>query len=115
MSGESDAVIYGWQPQKLRPPFTSVRARGASIWDDSGRRYLDLCAGQINVNAGYGHPHILQAMREQMEKLTYVAPNLATPVRSQLAAEIVKRCPSPLSHVFFTSSGSESIEVAIKI
>jgi taurine--2-oxoglutarate transaminase len=69
----------------------------------------------MNVNAGHAHPYILKAMRKQMELLAYVAPNLATPVRSQLAVEVVRRTPPALDHVFFTSTGSESIEAAIKI
>lgn len=115
MGNEADAVIYGWQPQSVRPPFTAARAEGVFIWDVEGKRYLDLAAGQINVNVGYSHPRILRAMQEQMAQFTYVAPSMGTEVRTRLAEEVVRHTPPSLRHVLFTSSGSESIEAAIKI
>lgn len=115
MSLQRDCVVYGWQPQRHRPALEIARAQGVYLWDTGGRRYLDLCAGQMNVNVGHSHPHILGAMREQMEQLTYVAPNLATATRTQLAAELIRRCPHPLEYAFFTSSGAESVEAALKI
>ena len=108
-------VVYGWQAQSTKPLARIVRSERIYLWDAAGRRIMDFCSGQINVNVGYGHPAILAAMREQMAEMTYVAPGFETEPRSKLAALIAERLPAGLDQVFFTNSGSESVEVAIKI
>jgi taurine---2-oxoglutarate transaminase len=115
MNAPADPVIYGWLPQRQPPVLCIERAEEASLWDSSGRRFTDLCAGQMNVNAGYGHPHILSAMARQMAQLVYVPPNFATVPRSALAEKMLSHLPAALRHVFFTNSGSEAIEIAIKV
>jgi taurine--2-oxoglutarate transaminase len=108
-------VVYGWQPQGTVSPITFERADRIYLWDTDQRRYIDFCSAQMNVNVGYGHPRVLAAMREQMERMTYVAPMFATEPRTRLAAMVAERTPGDLDWVFFTNSGSESIENAIKI
>lgn len=115
MAHSIQPVVYGWQPQRVATPARFVRGEGVYLWDASGHRFMDFGSGQINVNVGYGHPKVLDAMREQLSQLTYVAPSFETAARSDLAAKIVERMPDDLSHVFFTNSGSEAIETAIKI
>ena len=112
---EQRHVVYGWQPQRFPAPALVKRAEGVLFWDSGGNQYLDLCSGQINVNVGYGHKYILQAMKAQMESLTYVAPSFATEPRIRLSSMIADRCPGDLQYVFFSNSGSEAIENAIKI
>ena len=109
-------VLYGWQTQRLKPLGRVSGARGVELYDDQGRRILDFCAGQINVNVGYRHPHVLAALRNQMDSFCYVAPMLATDVRDRLAEIVVDVAPgSDLSWVFFSNSGSEAVENAMKI
>jgi taurine--2-oxoglutarate transaminase len=108
-------VVYGWQIQDDQPPVCIRRSSGVHLWTADDRRLTDLCSGQINVNVGYGHPHILAKMRHQLDSISYVAPMFATEPRSRLATLIAERLPRELEYVFFTSSGSESIEVAIKV
>jgi taurine--2-oxoglutarate transaminase len=112
---EARHVIYGWQPQEIRSPVIFERAERIYLWDTEGRRYADFGSGQINVNLGYGHPKVLRALRSQMERMTYVAPTFATEARIRLAASVARHMPGDLECVFFTNSGSESIENAIKI
>lgn len=108
-------MVYGWLPQRQPPPACFVRGEGAYLWDVNHKRYFDACAGQINVNVGYGHPDIIAAMRRQMGELTYVAPYFETTAKSGFAAKIATRTPAGLNYVFFTNSGSEAIETAIKV
>lgn len=112
---EHPHAIYGWQKQAQPAPPIIERAQGIHLWDTEGKRYADLCAGQVNVNIGYGHPRVAVALSEQISRTCYVAPTFATEARLQLSAMVAARCPAGLSHVFFTNSGSESIENAIKI
>jgi taurine--2-oxoglutarate transaminase len=115
MEPGADHVVYGWLPQRPRPAACFVRAEGVHLWDRNQRRFTDLCAGQMNVNIGYGHPAVIGAMSRQMSEMIYVAPNFETRPRSELAAKIVQRMPASLQYVFFTNSGSEAIETAIKV
>ena len=113
---ERSHVLYGWQPQRFGPLGRIDGARGVELFESGGRAVLDFCAGQINVNVGYGHPHVLAALRKQMEAFCYVAPNLASESRERLAEMVVEAAPgSELSWVFFSNSGSEAVENAMKI
>jgi adenosylmethionine-8-amino-7-oxononanoate aminotransferase len=112
---EAAHVVYGWQPQDDRPKVCFTRGERIYLWDRDSRRYMDFGAGQINVNVGYSHPYVLEALSRQMREVAYVAPNFATQARSHLASMLAARTPPGLDYVFFTSSGSESIEVALKI
>jgi taurine--2-oxoglutarate transaminase len=115
MEPGSDHVIYGWLPQRQPPSVCFERSDGVYLWDISGRRYMDLCAGQMNVNIGYSRPEVIAAMTRQAAEMAYVAPHFATRPRSALAARIIAHTPPDLRYVFFTNSGSESIETALKI
>jgi adenosylmethionine-8-amino-7-oxononanoate aminotransferase len=108
-------IVYGWlrQFETIRPSF--VRGKGIHLWDSSGQQFMDFCSGQINVNIGYSHPHVLEAMGRQLRELAYIAPMFNTDARRQLAKMLCDRLPAGLDHVFFTNSGSEAIEAAIKV
>lgn len=108
-------VVYGWRPQAPRAAATMVRAQGAALWDEQGRRYVDFGAGQVNVNIGYGNARVAEAIRAQLDQVAYVAPYFATDVRNRLAAGVAQRLPGDLDHVFFTNSGAEAVENALKI
>jgi len=108
-------VVYGWQPQRVQPKARFVRSERVYLWGADRLRYMDFAAGQMNVNVGYSHPKVLAAMRRQMEDMTYVPPAFETEPRTALARLIVERMPEDLQYVFFTNSGSESVETAIKI
>jgi taurine--2-oxoglutarate transaminase len=112
---EVNHTVLGWQRQDIRSQLIIERADRSFLWDIEGKRYCDFAAGQINVNVGYNHPRVLAAMRKQMERIVYIAPNLATDVRIKLASMIATRTPGNLQYIFFTNSGSEAIEAAIKI
>jgi taurine---2-oxoglutarate transaminase len=112
---EASHVVLGWQRQDIRSQLIVDRVDGSFLWDVTGKRYCDFGAGQINVNVGYNHPHVIAAMRKQMERAVYVAPNFATDVRIRLSSMIAARTPGDLQYIFFTNSGSEAIENAIKI
>jgi taurine--2-oxoglutarate transaminase len=115
MTEAADTVVYGWLCQGAERPVRIANADGIYLWDEYGREYADFASGQININVGYNHPRVLAAMQTQMQRASYVAPNLATEVRSRLAQLVVDRTPTDLQHVFFGNSGAEAIETAVKI
>lgn len=92
-----------------------VRGRGAYLWDSDGNQYLDMIGGYGVFAVGRNHPDIRQALIDYM---TLDYPNLIqldTPVLCGLLAEALKsRIPYDLDTVYFTNSGNEGIEAAIK-
>jgi acetylornithine/N-succinyldiaminopimelate aminotransferase len=93
-----------------------VRAEGAWLYAADGRRYLDFIAG-IGVSAlGHGHPAVLAAIERQARRHLHVMVYGEYLIESQveLAARLAGLLPAPLSRVYFTNSGAEAIEGALK-
>jgi taurine--2-oxoglutarate transaminase len=107
-------VIYSWKAQGSVDPIMIERAEGIYMWDTDGKRYLDGCAGLLNVNIGHGNKHVLEAMKTQMDKLCFVAPSFGTEPKARLAEMVAELTPGDLDYVFFTNGGAEAIENAIK-
>jgi beta-alanine--pyruvate transaminase len=100
---------------KARPRLLS-RASGMHYWTPDGRQILDAVAGLWCVNAGHGRPEITEAVANQLKTLDYAPPfQMAHPAAFALANELVKIAPAGLDHVFFTNSGSEAVDTALKI
>ena len=98
-----------------RPPL-AVRGEGIHLIDDLGRRYIDACGGAAVSCLGHGHPKIIAAMSEQAARFEYIHTGFFTSdAAEQLAAMIAEMSPGSLDRVWFTSSGSEAIEAALKL
>ena len=110
-----------WMPftanrQFKKAPRMLARSSGMHYWDDKGRQILDAVAGLWCVNAGHARPRIVQAIQDQAAELDF-APSfqMAHPKAFELADRIVKLAPEGMSKVFFTNSGSEAVETALKM
>jgi acetylornithine/N-succinyldiaminopimelate aminotransferase len=96
-----------------RQPLTIVRGEGCWVWDDAGNRYLDLVAG-IAVNVlGHAHPAVADALDAQARTLLTTSNLYYTLPQLELAQALIDR--SPFDRVFFTNSGTEANEAAIKL
>ena len=97
-------------------PLLIERAEGCTLFDSTGRAYLDgVSSLWCNVH-GHAHPRINAAIREQLDKVahtTLLGASNSTTVR--LARRLVELAPVGLNHVFFSSDGSSSVEVALKM
>jgi len=107
--------LHSWSAQSAIDPMVFDHGRGACFWDGNGKRYLDFFSQQVNLNTGFQHPKVVKAIQEQAEKCCYCAPGFAYEKRSELAHALSKVTPGDLKHFFFTLSGAESNENAIKI
>ena len=97
-------------------PRMLARARDMHFETPEGRRILDGTAGLWCVNAGHCRPRIVEAIQKQAAILDFAPTfNLAHPLAFELAARVADLMPDGLEHVFFTNSGSESVETALKI
>ena len=99
-----------------RRPLILSRGEGVHVWDVNGRRYLDGVSGVFVVNVGHGNRRVIDAMKEQLELITFAAPTMAANDRMLELAEALGRLTPDGMDVFkFSNSGSEAIEVAFKI
>ncbi|UUX94300.1 aspartate aminotransferase family protein [Aquabacterium sp. J223] len=110
-----------WMPftanrQFKAAPRLLVRAEGMHYWTDDGRRILDGAAGLWCVNAGHGRPRIAQAIAEQAGQMDFAPPfQMGHPKAFALAERLAALAPAGLDRVFFTNSGSEAVDSALKI
>ena len=109
-----------WHPftqHALEPPMRSiVRADGAWLTAEDGARILDGISSWWVITHGHRHPHIVEAIRRQAELLDQIifAEYTHEPAE-RLAAKLIAIAPAGLEHVFFSDSGSTSVEVALKM
>ncbi len=93
-----------------------VSAKGAYYRSAEGRDLFDCLSGMWCCPLGHGHPKLVEALRQQAESMDYCpAFQLSNPVTLRLAERIADLAPSGLDHVFFTNSGSDAIDTALKI
>ena len=93
-----------------------VRAEGNHVWDSNGKRYLDGFSGLASVNVGYGRSEITRKGAEAASDLAYFPTwGFSHPLATELAERVAGFTPDGLDHVFFTSTGSESVDAAIKL
>ncbi|MET4634783.1 beta-alanine--pyruvate transaminase [Kaistia defluvii] len=110
-----------WMPftanrQFKQNPRMLVAAKDMHYTSADGRQILDGTAGLWCVNAGHGRPKIVEAVSKQVAELDYApAFQMGHPKAFELAARLAAMMPKPLDHVFFTNSGSESVDTALKI
>lgn len=110
-----------WMPFTANRQFKAAprllsRAEGMHFWTPEGREVLDGAAGLWCVNAGHGRPKIVEAIRAQAAEMDYAPPfNMGHPKQFELAQRLVEIAPKGLNKVFYTNSGSESVDTALKI
>ena len=110
-----------WMPFTANRQFKSAprlvsKAEGMYFTTPEGRRVLDGVAGLWCVNAGHARPRITQAIQTQAAELDFAPPfQMAHPKVFELAERLVELTPDGLDKVFFTNSGSESVETALKM
>jgi taurine--2-oxoglutarate transaminase len=84
------------------------------VYDTDGNKYLDFSSQLVNVNIGHSHPRVVQAIKDQVEKLATVSPAASSEPRVQAAMRILERAGSHFSKVFFTNGGADANENAIR-
>ena len=107
-------VLVSWSAQAQVTPLVITGAQGS--WLHAGdRRILDFSAGLISVNLGHGHPKVIQAIKDQADRLCYVTPAFGEESRAELARLLAEVTPGDLCKTLFTTGGSEANEHAVKM
>jgi taurine---2-oxoglutarate transaminase len=108
-------VLHSWSIQSKISPLPVAGAEGRYFWDYDGTRYLDFASQLINVSIGHQHPKLVQAIKDQADRLCTIGPPMANDKRSELARLIAEVTPGDLCQTFFTNGGAEANENAIKL
>ncbi len=104
-----------WRRQAGWNPLVVTRAEGSKFWDAAGKEYLDFSSQLIATNLGHANPTVVAAIAEQARTLPYAVPGFATEPRARLSAALLEILPKGLERFFFSTSGTEANEAALKI
>ncbi len=104
-----------WRRQGGWEPLVVTRASGSRFWDSDGKEYLDLSSQLIATNLGHGNAAVAEAIATQARTLAYAAPGFATEPRARLSRSLLEVLPKGLDRFFFSTSGTEANEAALKI
>jgi acetylornithine/LysW-gamma-L-lysine aminotransferase len=91
------------------------RAEGQYVWDDAGRRYLDLHTGHGVAFLGHRNPHVVEAIKQQLDRAIVVPTTFGARVRDEMLEALSKVLPRTFEYVLLLNSGSEAVEFALKV
>ena len=94
---------------------TIVKANGSYVWDNSGKRYLDLYGGHAVISVGHTHPHYVKRITEQLNKVGFYSNSVHIPLQKELATKLGKISGKNDYQLFLCNSGAEANENALKL
>ena len=94
---------------------TPVKAKGCTVWDDKGQEYLDLYGGHAVISVGHSHPHYVEALTAQLNKIGFYSNSVRNPLQEELARRIGEVSGYEDYTLFLDNSGAESNENAAKL
>ena len=96
-------------------PLMIVEGHMQYLYDETGRRYLDLFAGIVTVSCGHSHPKVVARMKDQLDLITHTTTIYLHPNFPAMAKKLASKMPAGLDVTYFTSSGSEANDLAMLI
>ncbi|MCG6859377.1 MAG: aspartate aminotransferase family protein [Salaquimonas sp.] len=121
LESSNNSLEQHWMPFTANRDFKAsprlvTRSEGMYMWNQNGEKLIDGSSGLFNVAAGHGRAEIAEAVYAQMLHNDYSSSfSIGHPTSYALAAKLANILPEPFNHVFFTNSGSESIDTALKM
>lgn len=94
---------------------TIVKAKGSYVWDDKGDQYLDLYGGHAVISIGHTHPHWVQRIEDQLQRIAFYSNSVRIPLQQQLADKLGKISGKDDYQLFLCNSGAEANENALKL
>ncbi|MEJ7644117.1 MAG: aminotransferase class III-fold pyridoxal phosphate-dependent enzyme [Chryseolinea sp.] len=94
---------------------TPARAQGSWIWDDAGKKYLDLYGGHAVISIGHSHPHYVKSLSDQIGKIAFYSNSVQNPMQQTLADKLGDLSGYPDYQLFLCNSGAEANENALKL
>ncbi|EQD56179.1 Aminotransferase class-III, partial [mine drainage metagenome] len=112
MTAEISNLLLGPRPIW---PIEIVRGRNDRVWSADGQSYYDFYGGHAVALTGHAHRRVRRAVLRQMRQLIFYSTSTGLAIRNRAAEALVRRLPQGLGHVFFSNSGAEANENALKI
>ncbi len=122
---ELAAEVYENYKEFVNPPLArvmklsgspvEVRASGCTIWDHTGKPYLDFAGGYGVFTLGYSHPHVVAAVHDQLDRIALSGKTMFNVLLGRAARRLAELAPGDLQVSFWCNSGTEAIEGAIKL
>jgi putrescine aminotransferase len=122
---ELAAEVYENYKEFVNPPLArvmklsgspvEVRASGCTVWDHTGKAYLDFAGGYGVFTLGYSHPHVVAAVRAQLDRIALSGKTMFNVLLGRAARRLAELAPGDLQISFWCNSGTEAIEGAIKL
>lgn len=94
---------------------TIVKGEGQYVWDDKGNRYLDVHTGHGVAFLGHRNPFVIEYLKRQMDSIMVLSPTFNTPIREEALRKLAYILPPQLSHIYLLNSGTEAVELSLKI
>ncbi len=94
---------------------TIVKAKGSYVWDDKGEQYLDLYGGHAVISIGHTHPHWVNRIEDQLEKIAFYSNSVKIPLQQELAQKLGMLSGKETYQLFLCNSGAEANENALKL
>jgi acetylornithine/N-succinyldiaminopimelate aminotransferase len=94
---------------------TIVKAKGSYVWDDKGLQYLDLYGGHAVISIGHTHPHYVERITNQLNKVGFYSNSIHIPLQEELADKLGKLSGKEDFQLFLCNSGAEANENALKL
>ncbi|HEX8376866.1 MAG TPA: aminotransferase class III-fold pyridoxal phosphate-dependent enzyme [Pedobacter sp.] len=92
-----------------------VKGQGSLVWDKNGQEYLDLYGGHAVISIGHTHPHYVERVTSQLNKLGFYSNSIEIPIQQELAEKLGKVSGREDYQLFLISSGAEAVENALKL
>ncbi|MEK6780371.1 MAG: aminotransferase class III-fold pyridoxal phosphate-dependent enzyme [Bacteroidota bacterium] len=96
-------------------PIEPVKALGSWLWDKEGKKYLDLYGGHAVISIGHNHPHFVEALKNQLDKISFYSNSIKNSLQEQLAEKLGQLSGYPNHQLFLCNSGAEANENALKL
>ena len=115
--GKGEGLLYTMELFDVYPLFdiTIDRGEGCRVWDDEGTEYLDLYGGHAVISIGHAHPHYVEAIQNQVERLGFYSNSVQNPLQKDLALALGKVSDYEDYQLFLINSGAEANENALKL
>lgn len=92
-----------------------VKGKGCRVWDEKGQEYLDLYGGHAVISIGHSHPHYINKVSEQLQKIGFYSNSVINKLQVELAERLGKICGYDDYQLFLINSGAEANENALKL
>jgi taurine---2-oxoglutarate transaminase len=112
---DKEYVFGTWSFQSEVSPTQVVNTNGVTFTDANGDDYIDFSGQLMCSNLGHSAERVAEAVSDQINETAYVAPGFTTEARAKLGKRLAEVTPGDLSKTFFSTSGTEAVEAAIKI